>query len=79
VSGENAPLHFFYESRRHDVEHRSLTGAEIRKIAGCPDTHILYLEGEGNIPDKHVLESESIYIEGRIKRFYAVLQVTKRI
>ena len=71
--------HFFVDAKRYETEKSSLTGAEIKAIAGVTPTYQLFLEEEGDTPDKPIADSEAVVLkeggEG-IRHFYAVPPAT---
>jgi hypothetical protein len=68
--------HFFVDAKRYEYDHSSITGAEIKNVAGVTATYQLYLEEEGDGPDRAISDSEGISLEGEIKHFYAVPPAT---
>lgn len=70
--------HFFVDARRYETERSSLTGAEIKAIASVTETYQLFLEEEGDTPDKALADSETVVLkEGEDTRhFYAVPPAT---
>ena len=70
--------HFFVDARRYETERSSLTGAEIKAIASVTETYQLFLEEEGDTPDKPIADSETVVLkEGEDTRhFYAVPPAT---
>jgi len=70
--------HFFVDAKRYETVKSSLTGAEIKAIAGVTDTYQLFLEEEGETPDKPIADSETVALkEGEHTRhFYAVPPAT---
>jgi hypothetical protein len=71
-------FHFFVDAKRYETEKSSLTGAEIKAIAGVNPTYQLFLEEEGDTPDKPISDSEAVTLkEGEHTRhFYAVPPAT---
>jgi hypothetical protein len=70
--------HFFVDAKRYETEKSSLTGTEIKTIAGVTPTYQLFLEEEGDTPDKPITDSETVVLkEGEDTRhFYAVPPAT---
>jgi len=70
--------HFFGDAKRYESEKSSLTGADIKAIAGVTAAYQLFLEGEGDTPDKPIADSETVVLkEGEDTRhFYAVPPAT---
>lgn len=71
-------FHFFVDAKRYETEKSSLTGAEIKAIAGVTPTYQLFLEEEGDHPDKPISDGETVALkEGEETRhFYAVPPAT---
>jgi len=76
MSGREREHHFFVDAKRYETEQKSLTGTEIKKIADIPPTYQVFLEEEGDTPDKAISDIEAVDLEGRIKHFYAVPPAT---
>jgi hypothetical protein len=70
--------HFFVDAKRYETDQHSLTGAQIKAIAGVQPNYQLYLEEEGDRPDKAIADGESVEMkEGEHTRhFYAVPPAT---
>jgi hypothetical protein len=70
--------HFFVDAKPYETEKSSLIGAEIKAIAGVTATYQLFLEEEGDIPDKPIADSETVVLkEGKETRhLYAVPPAT---
>jgi hypothetical protein len=68
--------HFFVDAKRINTESTALTGAEIKVKADVPATYQLFLEEEGDAPDKPISDSESVNLEHKPKHFYAVPPAT---
>jgi len=68
--------HFFVDAKRYETQEASLTGAEIKKIAGLPPTYQVFEEEEGDTPDKPISDAEAVRLDGKIKHFYAVPPAT---
>jgi hypothetical protein len=69
---------FFVDAKRYETERSSLTGGEIKAIAGITPTYQLFLEEEGETPDKPISDGEAVELkEGEHTRhFYAVPPAT---
>jgi hypothetical protein len=76
MSEHQKRYHFFVDAKRYESERSTLTGADIKKEAEVTPTYQLFLEEEGDTPDKPISDSESVTLEGRIKHFYAVPPAT---
>ena len=70
--------HFYVDAKRYETEKSSLTGAEIKAAAGVTATYQLFLEEEGDKPDKPISDGETVTLrEGEDTRhFYAVPPAT---
>jgi len=70
--------HFFVDAKRFETEKLSLTGAEIKVIAGVTATYQLFLEEEGDIPDRAISDGEGVELKERedTRHFYAVPPAT---
>lgn len=71
-------FHFFVDAKRYETDKPSLTGAEIKAIAGVTPTYQLFLEEEGDTPDRAISDGEAVELkEGEdIRHFYAVPPAT---
>lgn len=69
---------FFVDSKRYETEKSSLTGAEIKAKAEVNETYQLFLEEEGDRPDKTIADSETVVLEHgeKTRHFYAVPPAT---
>ena len=72
------PYHFFVDSKRYETDQSSLTGAEIKAIASVPPNYQLFLEEEGDKPDRQIGDTETVTMkEGEgTRHFYAVPPAT---
>jgi hypothetical protein len=70
--------HFFVDAKRYETDKPSLAGAEIKAIAGVTPTYQLFLEEEGDTPDRAISDGEAVELkEGEDTRhFYAVPPAT---
>ena len=68
--------HFFVDAKKFETDKKYLTGAEIKAQADVPPEYQLFLEEEGDTPDKAISDSETVDLEGRIKHFFAVPPAT---
>ncbi len=67
---------FFVDGKKYTTEHESLTGTDIKKLADVPPTYQLFLEEEGETPDKPISDTQGIDMKGRVKHFFAVPPAT---
>jgi hypothetical protein len=71
------PYKFFLDAKEFETPDTHRTGAQIKAfIPSIPAAYQLYLEEEGDTPDKPISDSETVSLEGRIKHFYAVPPAT---
>lgn len=70
--------HYYLDAQRYETDQHSLSGAVIKKNGNppIPDQYQLFLEEEGDKPDKPIADSEVVDLTGRIKHFYAVPPAT---
>ena len=67
---------FFVDAKRYGNDKTALTGAEIKAIANIAANYQLFLEEEGDRPDKGIADGESVDIAERVKHFFAVPPAT---
>jgi hypothetical protein len=67
---------FFVDAKRYENAKSALTGAEIKAIASVAANYQLFLEEEGDRPDKGISDGESVNIVERVKHFFAVPPAT---
>jgi len=67
---------FFVDARQYETEKRFPTGGDIKNQAEVNATYQLFLEEEGDTPDRAVSDGESVDLEGREKHFFAVPPAT---
>jgi hypothetical protein len=68
--------HFFVDAKKYETDHTALTGAEIKAQASVAATYQLFLEEEGDKPDRLISDGESINLEHGAKHFFAVPPAT---
>jgi hypothetical protein len=68
--------HFFVDAKKYDSEQALLTGADIKRIAGVTATYQLFLEEEGDKPDRAISDGENITLTDKTMHFYAVPPAT---
>lgn len=66
----------FIDATRYETDSRSITGAEIKQLAGITPTYQLFLEEVGDTPDRPIADSEGVDLEGEEKHFFAVPPAT---
>jgi hypothetical protein len=67
---------FFVDAKRYENAKTALTGAEIKAIANVAPNYQLFLEEEGDRPDKGIGDGEAVGITERVKHFFAVPPAT---
>jgi hypothetical protein len=74
---EAKSLHpFFVDAKRYETAKTALTGAEIKAIANVAPNYQLFLEEEGDRPDRGIGDGEAVGITERVKHFFAVPPAT---
>jgi hypothetical protein len=68
--------HFFVDAKKFETDQASLTGAEIKALAGVTVTYQLFLEEEGDKPDKAISDGESVNLVHGTKHFFAAPPAT---
>lgn len=68
--------HFFVDAKKYETAQTALTGAEIKAIAGVATNYQLFLEEEGDKPDKAIGDGEAVDLAERVKHFFAVPPAT---
>jgi hypothetical protein len=69
------PHHFYVDGKEYSADKPSLTGIEIKTIAGVPGNYQLFLEEEGDKPDRAISDGESLIV-ARKEHFFAVPPAT---
>lgn len=67
---------FFVDAKHYETDQESLTGAQIKAIAGVQATYQLFEEEHGDNPDKAISDAEAVKLTGGAKHFYAVPPAT---
>lgn len=73
---EHQPRHFFVDAKKYDAPKESMTALEIKTQAGVPANYQLFLEEQGDTPDRAISDSESFVIGTPPLHFYAVPPAT---
>ncbi|HUZ92065.1 MAG TPA: multiubiquitin domain-containing protein [Methylocella sp.] len=68
--------HFFVDAKEYETEKSHLSGLEIKTTASIEGTYQLYLEEEGETPDRAISDGETVSLEDRVKHFFAVPPAT---
>jgi hypothetical protein len=78
MSEEKKKYPFYVDAKRYETEKPSLTGAEIKALAVVTPTYQLFLEEEGDKPDKPISDGETVVLEHGedTRHFYAVPPAT---
>lgn len=66
---------FYVDGIEYSTDKPSLTGLEIKTIANVPGNYQLFLEEEGNVPDRAISDGQAIEM-GQFKHFFAVPPAT---
>ncbi len=67
---------FSLDATWYETDHSARTGAEIKAIGNITTAYQLFLEEEGDKPDRVVPDQETIVLSGPIKHFYAAPPTT---
>jgi hypothetical protein len=67
---------FFVDAREFETAETALTGQQIKAKANVQPTYQLFLEEEGDRPDRAISDGESVGLEGKPKHFFAVPPAT---
>ena len=68
--------HFFVDGKQYETDKKQLNGADIKNKASVPAGYQLFLEEEGDTPDKPISDGDTVDLEGREKHFFAVPPAT---
>jgi Multiubiquitin len=67
---------FFVDAKPYETDQTALAGARIKAMAGVPPEYQLFLEEEGDRPDRAISDGESVNLKGAAKHFFAVPPAT---
>jgi hypothetical protein len=67
---------FFVDAKKYETAQTALTGAQIKSIASVAANYQLFLEEQGETPDKAIGDGESVNLHERVKHFFAVPPAT---
>ena len=67
---------FFVDAKPYETDQTALTGAQIKVQASIPPQYQLFLEEEGDRPDRAISDGESVNLQGEPKHFFAVPPAT---
>ncbi|GGI27339.1 MULTISPECIES: multiubiquitin domain-containing protein [Bradyrhizobium] len=69
-------FHFFVDGVKYETEHSYLSGADIKRIAKIEANYQLFLEEQGDTPDRPIADPDTVPLNDRIKHFFAVPPAT---
>ena len=67
---------FFVDAKPYETDQTSLTGAQIKAKASVSAEYQLFLEEEGDRPDRAISDGEGVDMTGEPKHFFAVPPAT---
>jgi hypothetical protein len=67
---------FFVDAKEFKTDRQSLTGADIKRIAGVPDAYQLFEEVAGDQPDRAISDADSVDLAPHVRHFFAVPPAT---
>ena len=76
TDAKHPPYEFFVDSKKFESEKPHMTGLEIKTTSGIEGRYQLYLEEEGETPDRAISDSETVSLAERVKHFFAVPPAT---
>ena len=78
MSEDPKVYHFYVDAKRYETDKHSLTGAQIKAIASVTPNYQLFLEEEGDRPDKAISDSDTVEMKHgeETRHFYAVPPAT---
>jgi hypothetical protein len=78
MSEHEKEFHFYVDAKRYETDKSSLTGLEIKTIASITPTYQLFLEEEGDQPDRAISDGEAVELKRgeKTRHFYAVPPAT---
>jgi hypothetical protein len=68
--------HFFVDAKRYETAQAALTGAQIKATASVPTNYQLFLEEEGDRPDRPISDGEAVNLADKVRHFFAVPPAT---
>lgn len=77
MSSDAKPIHhhFFVDGNKYETDKSFLTGLQIKDIAKIPSNYQLFLEEEGDKPDRAISDSETVSVAHH-EHFFAVPPAT---
>jgi hypothetical protein len=77
MSEDKHPSHrFFVDGKEYETDKSHLSGLEIKTIAAVDGAYQLYLEEQGDTPDRAISDGETVTLGDHIKHFFAVPPAT---
>jgi len=73
MTSENTVIHI--DNQQHKVDVTSMSGAQLKALAGRDATYQLFLEEKGNEPDRLIQDTDSIQLRNGM-HFYTVPPAT---
>lgn len=70
------PYEFFVDGQRYSTDQTAITGLEIKTHANVSANYQLYLEEEGDTPDRAISDAEVMHMDHKEKHFFAVPPAT---
>ena len=67
---------FFVDAIKYQTDQTSLTGLQIKELAKVPANYQLFLEEQGETPDKEISDSMQVAMDDHVRHFYAVPPAT---
>ena len=75
-AAHQSQYHFFVDGKRYATDQTMLTGLQIKTIASVPANYQLFLEEEGDTPDRQISDGEGVQMGHKEKHFFAVPPAT---
>lgn len=69
-------FNLFIDGQERHTDQESVTGAFIKQLGNIPAAYQLFLEEEGDTPDRAISDQEGISLKGKTKHFFAVPPAT---
>lgn len=77
MSEQHHPLHhFFVDGKKYETPKANLLGLEIKVLASVEANYQLFLEEEGEKPDRAISDAETVTLGEHVKHFFAVPPAT---
>ena len=73
---DKPPYKFFVDARPYESQEAHLSGLAIKQKADINPQYQLYLEEEGDKPDKAISDGETVELKGKDRHFFAVPPAT---